>query len=55
MAELWLITAPIGLNFFVIARVRPDISVQDVFRGTTPLFIADVVTIAVLIIFPETV
>ena len=52
MAELCLITPPIGLNCFVVAGVRPECSVQDVFRGATPFFIADVVTVAVLIAFP---
>ena len=52
MAELCLITPPIGLNCFVVAGVRPDISVQDVFRGASPFFIADVITIAVLLAFP---
>ena len=53
MAELCLITPPIGLNCFVVAGVRPELSVQDVFRGASPFFIADVVTIVVLIAFPE--
>ena len=53
MAELCLITPPIGLNCFVVAGVRKDISVQDVFRGASPFFIADLLTIAVLIAFPS--
>jgi len=52
MAELCLITPPIGLNCFVVAGVRPECSVQDVFRGVTPFFVADVITIAVLIAAP---
>ena len=56
MAELCLITPPIGLNCFVVAGVAQDaklpISVQDVFRGATPFFGADVATVAVLIAFP---
>ena len=52
MAEFCLITPPIGLNCFVVAGVRPDLSVQDVFRGVTPFFIADGVTIALLVAFP---
>ena len=52
MAELCLITPPIGLNCFVVAGVRPDLSVQDVFKGVTPFFIADAVTIALLVAFP---
>lgn len=52
MAELCLITPPIGLNCFVVAGVRPECSVQDVFRGVTPFFVADVITIATLISAP---
>lgn len=53
MAELCLITPPIGLNCFVVAGVRPECSVQDVFRGVTPFFIADIVTIGILIAIPN--
>jgi len=53
MAELCLITPPIGLNCFVVAGVREDISVQDVFRGASPFFIADAITVAVLVTFPS--
>ncbi|NDR59159.1 TRAP transporter large permease [Aliiruegeria sabulilitoris] len=52
MAELCLITPPIGLNCFVVAGVRPDLSVQDVFRGTSPFFVADALTIAGLVMWP---
>jgi TRAP-type C4-dicarboxylate transport system permease large subunit len=52
MAEFCLITPPIGLNCFVFAGVRPELTVQDVFRGVTPFFFADIVTIGVLISFP---
>ncbi|WP_310621165.1 TRAP transporter large permease [Flexibacterium corallicola] len=52
MAELCLITPPIGLNCFVVSGVRPDILVQEVFRGCMPFFVADVVTVAVLVAFP---
>ena len=53
MAEVCLITPPIGLNCFVVNGVRPDISLTQVFRGITLFFIADVVTIGVLLAFPE--
>ena len=56
MAELCLITPPIGLNCYVVAGVAQDtklpISVQDVFRGASPFFFADIVTVGVLIAFP---
>lgn len=52
MAEFCLITPPIGLNCFVVAGVRPECSVQDVFRGVIPFFIADALTIAALVAAP---
>ncbi|WP_170513060.1 TRAP transporter large permease [Ruegeria atlantica] len=52
MAEFCLITPPIGLNCFVVAGVRDDLSVQDVFKGVTPFFLADAATIALLVAFP---
>jgi tripartite ATP-independent transporter DctM subunit len=53
MAEVCLITPPIGLNCFVVNGVRPDISLTQVFRGIAIFFVADVLTIAVLFAFPE--
>ncbi len=53
MAEFCLITPPIGLNCFVVAGVRDDLSVQDVFKGVMPFFVADAFTIAGLIAFPQ--
>ena len=52
MAEFCLITPPIGLNCFVVSGVQPQISVQEVFRGVTPFFIADAVTILLILFFP---
>jgi len=52
MAEFCLITPPIGLNCFVVAGVRDDLNVQDVFKGVMPFFIADGITIGLLVAFP---
>ncbi|EBA01991.1 TRAP dicarboxylate transporter, DctM subunit, putative [Rhodobacterales bacterium HTCC2150] len=53
MAEVCLITPPIGLNCFVVNGVRPDISLTQVFRGIALFFVADVITIALLLRYPE--
>jgi tripartite ATP-independent transporter DctM subunit len=53
MAEICLITPPIGLNCFVVSAVRPDIPVSTVFKGIAPFFVADVVTIALFLAYPE--
>ena len=53
MAEVCLITPPIGLNCFVVAGVRKDIPVTEVFKGVTLFFIADILTILGLVLFPQ--
>ncbi|MCY4641114.1 MAG: TRAP transporter large permease [Gammaproteobacteria bacterium] len=63
MAEICLITPPIGLNCFVVAGVSRElqddrgrsleIPLQGVFRGVGPFFIADVLTVVVLVAVPD--
>ena len=50
-AEVGMITPPVGLNCFIVARYanRP---VSEVFQGTFPHFIAHLIAIAVLVAFP---
>ena len=52
MAEICLVTPPIGLNCFVVNGVRPDIPLTDVFRGIGPFFVADIATVGLFIAFP---
>ena len=51
-AEVGMVTPPIGLNCFVVARYanRP---VSEVFHGILPHFVAHLVAIAILLVFPE--
>ena len=53
MCEVCLITRPVGLICYVVAAVRPDIPLGDVFRGIFPFFIADVITIGLFLAYPE--
>ena len=53
MAEICLVTPPIGLNCFVVNGGRPDIPLNDVFRGIGPFFVADVATVGLFIAVPE--
>jgi tripartite ATP-independent transporter DctM subunit len=52
MVEIGLITPPIGLNCFVVAGVRPDIPLQEIFKGVWPFVVADIATVALFIAFP---
>ncbi|MBK1836553.1 TRAP transporter large permease [Azospirillum sp. YIM B02556] len=51
-AEVGMITPPIGLNCYIVARYsgRP---VGEVFQGTLPHFVAHLVTIAILVAWPS--
>ena len=51
-AEVGMITPPVGLNCFIVARYanRP---VAEVFHGTLPHFIAHLIAIAILVAFPD--
>ena len=55
MCEVCLITPPIGLNCYVVAGVRPDIPLQEVFKGIGPFFVADVITLGVFLAWPKTI
>lgn len=53
MAELALITPPVGANVFVMRRVAPDVPMGDIFRGVFPFVLGELVVLALLIAFPE--
>ena len=53
MCEICLITPPIGLNVYVLRTVLRDMPVEEIFRGVMPFFFMDVLTVAVLIAFPQ--
>ena len=53
MAELALITPPIGANVFVMRRVAPDVPMEDIFRGVLPFVFGELAVLALLILFPE--
>jgi len=50
-AEVGMITPPIGLNCFIVARYA-DRPVIEVFRGTMPHFLAHLIAIAIMVAFP---
>lgn len=52
MVEVGLLTPPVGLNCYVVAGVRPDIPLQQIFRGVWPFVIADLICVAIFIAFP---
>ena len=54
LAEISLITPPVGLNVYVVRSASPiPLSLEDVFAGITPFLILDLITLTLLILFPE--
>ena len=53
MAELALVTPPIGANVFVMRRTAPEVPMADIFMGVLPFVIGELVVIALVIAFPE--
>ncbi len=53
MVEIAVITPPVGMNVYVTQGVAPDIPLQDVFKGILPFLAMDILTVALLIAFPQ--
>ena len=54
LAEISLITPPVGLNVYVVKSASPiPLSLEDVFMGILPFLLLDVLTLALLIAFPQ--
>lgn len=53
MAELALITPPIGLNVFIMRTVVPDVPLTQIFAGVAPFVLLCLVLVALLLAVPE--
>jgi C4-dicarboxylate transporter, DctM subunit len=53
MIEMSSITPPVGMNVFVVAGMIREVPMYTVFRGVLPFFIAMVLCIALIVVFPK--
>lgn len=51
--EMGMITPPVGLNVFVVRGVAGDVSLRTVFQGVIPFLIAMILTLLLIILFPQ--
>ncbi|GGM12062.1 C4-dicarboxylate ABC transporter permease [Pseudooceanicola nanhaiensis] len=51
--EMGLISPPVGINVFIVKSVAPDVPLGRIFRGVLPFWAAMMVTLAVLVAFPQ--
>ncbi|ANT61260.1 MULTISPECIES: TRAP transporter large permease [unclassified Salipiger] len=52
VAELGLITPPVGMNVFIISALAKDTPMIETFKGVAPFFCAELVRVALLLAFP---
>src|SRR5687767_4349421 len=52
VVEIGLISPPVGMNLFVLKTLLPDVTTGAVFRGVMPFMWADVIRLALLVLFP---
>lgn len=53
VAEIGLITPPIGMNLFIVQAASRDVSQGTVVRGIFPFIMADILRLALLVAFPS--
>ena len=52
VVELGLITPPVGMNVFIISTLAKDVPLYQTFIGVAPFFIAEIIRVVILILFP---
>ena len=52
LAEIGLITPPIGMNLFVLKSILPDVRLGTIISGIVPFVVVDLMRILLIAIFP---
>jgi len=52
VTEISFITPPVGMNIIVLKQLLPDVPLRTMFAGVAPFVMADVLRLAILILFP---
>lgn len=53
VAEMGVITPPVGVNVFVIKGIAPDVPLHIIFRGILPFLAALIIVTVILLFFPQ--
>ena len=53
VAEMGVITPPLGINVFVIKGIAPDIPLEVIFKGIFPFLVSLLIVTCILIVFPQ--
>jgi len=53
LAEIGVITPPVGINVYVVSGVMKDVTLEEIFKNIIPFFFALIVCIIIIIVFPQ--
>jgi tripartite ATP-independent transporter DctM subunit len=53
LLEMGAITPPVGINAYVIKGVAKEVKLEVIFKGIVPFFIAMILCLVILILFPQ--
>ena len=51
--EMGLISPPVGINVFIVKGIAPDVPMYSIFRGIWPFWLAMLICILLLLVFPQ--
>ena len=51
--EMGLISPPVGINVFIVKSVAPKTPLGEIFRGVLPFWLMMIVTVGILVVFPQ--
>ena len=51
--EMGLISPPVGVNVFIVKGIAGDTPMRDIFIGILPFWVAMIICLAVLVLFPD--
>jgi len=51
--EMGLISPPVGLNVFIVKSIAPNVTLGQIFSGVSLFWLMMLVTLAILVIFPQ--
>lgn len=53
LAEMGVITPPVGVNVFVIKGIAPDVPIEHIFKGIFPFLAALIICLILIVVFPQ--
>lgn len=53
LAQIGLVTPPVGLNVYAVAGITKDVKLNEIFAGAMPFIVAMLICMVMMVIFPQ--